>query len=350
MLDPLYKLFGFILSWLYGVIGNYGLVIIFFSLAINSLLIPMRLKSQRNTIKQQFLQPAMNDIKRHYAKNPQRQQQEIQALMKRTGTSMGAGCLSALIPLIIIWPIWRIIRAPLQYVGQVSLEGIARIAEFLVGKGLLTESAFAAVAQNDLPIINLLNNNASVLAESVSQGWIRPAQIINTNFLGMDLGRVPSYNPLEWFGPNWKVELPLLILPILTIVTMSLNMKMSRLNILRKPPTKEEVARAKNNPAKSGQQLADPSEKTMKYMQYFMPVLMIFTVFTMPSAMGLYWVTSNLTFILQSWISYQMYIKPARVLLAEEENVKEAAMLTEGTSAGSAKKAKSKKKKRGKKR
>ena len=54
----------------------------------------------------------------------------------------------------------------------------------------------------------------------------------------------------------------------------------------------------------------------MKYMQWFMPILMIFTVFTMPSAMGLYWVMSNVIFILQSVISYQMYIKPARVLLA----------------------------------
>ncbi|HHU07074.1 MAG TPA: YidC/Oxa1 family membrane protein insertase [Clostridiaceae bacterium] len=319
MLDPLYTLFGAILSWLYYVIGNYGLVIIFFSLAINSLLVPLRLKSQRNMIKQQFLQPALNDIKRHFANDPQRQQQESAALMKRTGVSMGAGCLSSIIPLIIIWPIWRIIRAPLQYVGQVSVENITKIAEFLVDKGLLGDNILATVAQNDLPIINILKNNASALTESVSQGWIRPDQLINTNFLGMDLGRVPSFNPLEWFGPNWRVELPLIILPILTVVTMMLNMKMSRLNVLRKPPTKEEVERAKSNPAKAGQAQADPSEKTMKYMQYFMPVLMIFTVFTMPSAMGLYWVTSNLVFIAQSWISYEMYIKPARAILAEEE-------------------------------
>lgn len=318
MLNPLYTLFGAILSWLYYVIGNYGLVIIFFSLAVNSLLVPLRLKSQRNMLKQQFLQPALNDIKRHFADDPQRQQQESSALMKRTGVSMGAGCLSSIIPLIIIWPIWRIIRAPLQYVGQVSVENITKIAEYLIGKGLLGENALTSIAQNDLSIINILKNNASALAESVGQGWIRPDQIINTNFLGMDLGRVPSYNPLDWFGANWKIELPLIILPILTIITMTLNMRMSRLNVLRKPLTKEELERAKSNPAKAGQQQADPSEKTMKYMQYFMPVLMIFTVFTMPSAMGLYWVTSNLVFIAQSWISYEMYIKPARVILAEQ--------------------------------
>ncbi len=238
--------------------------------------------------------------------------------MKRTGVSMGAGCISSIIPLIIIWPIWRIIRAPLQYVGQVSVDNITKIAEFLVDKGILDQNILGSVAQNDLPIINVLKNNASALAESVGQGWIRPDQLINTNFLGMDLGRVPSYNPLDWFGPNWQVELPLIILPILTVLTMMLNMKMSRLNVLRKAPSKEEIERAKSNPAKAGQQQADPSEKTMKYMQYFMPVLMIFTVFTMPSAMGLYWVTSNLVFIVQSWISYEMYIKPGRLILAEE--------------------------------
>ncbi|HHV42459.1 MAG TPA: YidC/Oxa1 family membrane protein insertase [Clostridiaceae bacterium] len=316
MLDPLYKLFGFILSWLYYVIGNYGLVIIFFTLALNSLLIPMRLKSQRNMIKQQFLQPAMNDIRRHYAKDPQKQQQVLSEFMKRNGVSMGSGCISSIIPLIIIWPIWRIIRAPLQYVGRVSVENISKIAELLVSKGLLGEAAIKTVAQNDLPIINILTNNASAMAESVSKGWLRPDQMVNTTFLGMDLGRVPSYNPLNWFGPNWKVELPLIILPLLTILTMILNMRFSRLNILRPSPSKEEIERAKKNPAKAGQTVADPTEKTMKYMQWFMPILMIFTVFTMPSAMGLYWVMSNLIFVLQSWISYTMYVKPARAILS----------------------------------
>ncbi|MGI6089852.1 MAG: YidC/Oxa1 family membrane protein insertase [Saccharofermentanales bacterium] len=316
MLSPLYKLFGFILSWLYYVIGNYGLVIIFFTLALNALLIPMRLKAQRSTIRQQFLQPAMNDIRRHYAKDPQKQQQVLTQFMKDNGVSMGSGCLTSLIPLIIIWPIWRIIRAPLQYVGQVSVENITKIAEFLAGKGLMSEAAVKAATQNDLPIINILTNNASALAESVNQGWLRPDQLVNTSFLGMDLGRVPSYNPADWFGPNWRIELPLLILPLLTIITMILNMRFARLNVLRPAPSKAEIERAKNNPAKAGQATVDPSEKTMKYMQWFMPILMIFTVFTMPSAMGLYWVMSNVIFILQSVISYQMYIKPARVLLA----------------------------------
>ena len=64
LLDPLYNLFGWILGSLYAWLNNYGLVIILFTSAIRLVLMPLGLRSQRGTLRQQMLQTEVNEIKR----------------------------------------------------------------------------------------------------------------------------------------------------------------------------------------------------------------------------------------------------------------------------------------------
>ena len=42
-------------------------------------------------------------------------QEAQQALYKKHGISMGAGCLFSILPMLLIWPVYRIISAPLRY-------------------------------------------------------------------------------------------------------------------------------------------------------------------------------------------------------------------------------------------
>ena len=69
LLDPLYRLFGWILGTLYAWLNNYGLVIILFTILIRLVLMPLGLRSQRSTLRQQTLQPEVNEIKRRYGKD-----------------------------------------------------------------------------------------------------------------------------------------------------------------------------------------------------------------------------------------------------------------------------------------
>lgn len=312
MLDPLYRLFGFILGFLYDWIGNYGIVIILFTIILRAVLIPLGLKSSRMMVRQQALQPDINEIKRLYPKDMQRQQQLQQELMKKHGISMTAGCLPSLLQLLIIWPIFAIFRAPLQYIGRVSVDNVRNIADVLLRNGVITEQVAKNAGTMDIPILNGLRASASSLAEVVNSGYMQMNQLINTEFLGMDLGMTPSYNPATWFGPQSHIYLPLLIFPILTIITMLIQMRITRMTTLVPQISKEEREREKRNPAKAGQTQKDPTAGMTKTMTWMMPLFMLVTVFTLPAAMGVHWVIANLMYILQAWLGYVFYVKPYR--------------------------------------
>ena len=320
LLDPLYSLFGWILSSLYTWLGSYGLVIILFTVAIRLVLMPLGLRSQRGTLRQQMLQSEVNEIKRRYPKNQARVQELTQQLYKDNGISMTAGCLPTLLQLAVIWPIIYIFRAPLRYISQVSVHNIARIAELLEGKGLMTAAQVKNVAMMDIPVLNGLHTSGSVLQESVSNGWIELPQLINTKFIGIDLGMTPAVNPLKWFGPDWKIHLPLILLVVVTMLTYWLQMLIMRKSTAKPEKTREEKERERANPAKRGQN-PDPGAGMMKSMNLLMPIIMLFTMFSMPAAMCLYWLFQNVMYILQSLIGYEYYVKPLRLAHAEEEAV-----------------------------
>ncbi len=318
LLDPLYSLFGWVLGGLYSWLNSYGLVIILFTVLIRAILTPLGLRSQRSTLRQQMLQPEVNEIKRRYPKDPQKVQSLTQKLYKDNGISMASGCLPSLLQLVVIWPIIYIFRAPLRFITQVPVPNLTKIGEVLLGQGLMTEGQVKNIAIMDIPIINGLRDSGSALQQSVQEGWIRLPQLINTNFLGIDLGMTPSFKPWEWFGADWQVQLPLVLLILVTMMTYWMQMRLMRMSTARPEKTKEEKAREKANPAKRGQN-PDPGAGMMKSMNLVMPVIMLFTMFSMPSAMCLYWLFQNVMYLLQSALGYKFYVMPLRLAYAEEQ-------------------------------
>lgn len=318
LLDPLYFVFSFILGNLYAWLNNYGLVIIIFTIAIRLFLMPLGLRSQRSTLRQQMLTSEVNEIRRRYAHDRNRVQELTQQLYKENGISMSSGCLPTVLQLAVIWPIIYIFRAPLRFITGVNVYNIFKIAELLGGKGLMTEAQIRNVAIMDIPVLNGLHQSGSVLQESVSNGWIRLPQLINTKFLGIDLGATPSYFPWQWFGPEWRVQLPLVLLILITMLTYYFQMRVMRKSTARPEKTKEEKLRERKNPAKRGQN-PDPAGGMMKSLNIFMPVIMLLTMFSMPSAMCLYWLFQNAMYLIQSLLGYKFYVTPLRLALAEGE-------------------------------
>ncbi|HHW93948.1 MAG TPA: YidC/Oxa1 family membrane protein insertase [Clostridiaceae bacterium] len=318
LLDPLYSLFGWVLGGLYTWLNNYGLVIILFTVIIRALLLPLGLRSQRSTLRQQMLQPEVNEIKRRYPKDTQRVQTLTQQLYKDNGISMASGCLPSLLQLAIIWPIIYIFRAPLRFITNVPVHNLTKIGEVLQGQGLMTEAQVNNIAVMDIPILNGLRDSGSALQQSVQNGWIRLPELINTNFLGLDLGMTPSFKPWEWFGADWRVQLPLVLLILITMFTYWMQMRVMRMSTARPEKTKEEKARERANPAKRGQN-PEQGAGMMKTMNLVMPIIMLFTMFSMPSAMCLYWLFQNIMYLIQSTLGYKFYVTPLRLAHAEEQ-------------------------------
>ena len=107
--------FANMIEWFYqltAAIGlpSYVLAIFIFTLVVRVLLQPLMNKQLRSSRKMQLLKPEVDDIKRRYANNPQRQQQETMKLYKENGASPTAGCLPLLIQLPILWALFTAMR------------------------------------------------------------------------------------------------------------------------------------------------------------------------------------------------------------------------------------------------
>ena len=96
------------------------------------------------------------------------------------------------------------------------------------------------------------------------------------DFFGIDLTRVPQYSLAA-------ENLPLLIFPVLAIVTMFISTHISM--------------------KASGQQM----QGSMKLTMYMMPLMYLFFCFTVPCAFSLYYVVSNILMTVQSIVMKKIY-------------------------------------------
>ena len=315
LMDPLYIAFGWVMRLLYEIIGNYGLVIIVFTVVLRGIMIPLGIHQQKSMIKQQSLQGEINEIKRLYPDDKAKQSELQMELYKKNGASPLSGCLPSILQLIIIWPIFRIIQAPLKYIMQISTENLNNIGTYLNtvmvnGAPLITANHAKAAATMNIPILNALNANGSSLANVVKSGWMRLDQLINVDFLGMNLGLTPSWKPADLFGKETMGSyLPLLIIPLLVLITTLIQMRFARITTPNRKKKAEDKEREKLNPARQGQSPQDSTESMMKSMNIIMPIFMLWTTFTMPSAMGLYWIVGNIMGIIQSLMIYFLFTK-----------------------------------------
>lgn len=342
-LEPLYIAFGWLTRVLYNFFGNYGLAIIMLTVIVRGLLIPLNIRSQKSMLKMQALSGKQAELQRKYGDDKEKYQEALMEMQRENGAGGLSGCLLPFLQLIFIWPIFRIVSGPLIYLSQVSKENIDAMIEF--GKGMGEKVIGSGVIQtNHIGLVKALSENAQFLTECVKRGFIKMDQMVDLHFLGMDLSMTPSWNPFE-IAKDPKTYLPLLIFPVLVLATSVLSMKLTE---IMKPGYKEEKEakqREKNNPARKGQSGADDATaNSMKLMTWAMPVIMLFTTFTMPAAMGLYWVVGSIMGIITQIIVYYMFTKPYEKKKAEVEAKKEAvfkksgkaALAAEGASEGNA--------------
>lgn len=160
--------FANLLLLLYTLLGqNTVVAIIALTVLINLILLPMNLSQQRSTRKMQELQPEFEKLKKKYAKDPERLNQEQFKLYQKVGVNPLSGCLLLLIQ----FPIWF---------------GLYRAIVYCVPSTPIQLFEFSQNIYQWLPgVVGLV-----------------PLQ---STFLGMDLGQPP--NLVQW----WSYALPVLV-------------------------------------------------------------------------------------------------------------------------------------------
>lgn len=77
--------------------GSYGLAILMITIIVRSAILPLTIKQVRSSREMQKIQPLLNELKKKYKDNPQKQQEETMKIFQEHKINPLAGCMPVLI-------------------------------------------------------------------------------------------------------------------------------------------------------------------------------------------------------------------------------------------------------------
>ena len=285
-------IFGYLLNLIYGVVNNYGLAIILFTIAVQIILLPFSIKQQKTMIKNNKIQAKVKELQEKYKNDQVRLGQETMDLYKAEKMSPCSGCLGSILQLILFVSIFYLVRQPLTYMERLDADKINQYVE-----------KYQISQQSNYKEIDIIREAKKAGDDSIS---------IDMNFLGIDLSNVPSRN---WGDPT------VYIIPGLYVISSIISMRIT-MNAGKKKLTKEEKEEEER---KKREQKAlikaddddddfDTVEAMNKQMMFMMPIMAVSVALVAPLGLALYWLINNISSTIQRMIINRL------VKSKEEEN------------------------------
>ena len=106
-----------VMKWMYGFIGNYGLVIIILVLLFRLVMHPITKKSQVSMGRMSKLAPKAEEIKKKYASNKAEMNKQIMALYREQGASPITGFLPMMVQMPVWIALWSAVYASIELRG-----------------------------------------------------------------------------------------------------------------------------------------------------------------------------------------------------------------------------------------
>ena len=309
--------FTWLLQLFYNITGSYGFALIFFAVVVKLILFPFSLKGKKSMIQMNMLSGKMQQIQKKYANDKERQNLEIQKLYEKEKVNPMGGCLWSFRPILVLFPLYAIIRQPLKYMMGLNGEQISAVADALNWATISIENgwvknvaegavnAFSNTGYNQLFLASLINpENLSAAQAAVGEGAAKMFAM-NFQFLGLDLSQVP--NAKFWVnGISWG-SIGLFLIPVISAVTGLLFSIISmRTNQM-------------NSQSQNAQQ-----NSTNRMMMIMSPLMSLWIGFIMPAGLGVYWVVNNLLSLLQEFVAGKILKKDyeaAAAARAEQERL-----------------------------
>ena len=277
--------FGYVLEFFYGFFHNYGIALILFSLAVKVILLPLSMKQKKSMMKTSRLQPKVKQIELACGDDKQKYQQEVNQLYKDEGVSMMGGCLWSLLPLLILFPLYNVIREPLQYLLHLTDSQVESV-----------KAAFAAAKDIDVKKVDAYWQYAAAAdMATYGKGIVENVKSINFNFLGINLGEQPSWK--FWTMRSWS-EIGGLLIPIvsggLNYLAMFISQKTNDTVITDDAGNKD---------------AASATAQTGKAMTFMMPLVSVVFGYIMPLGLSIYWIAQSILGIVQDYFLTKHYRK-----------------------------------------
>ena len=292
--------FGYLLDWLYRLCGNYGAALILFAVIVQVVLLPVTAKSKRSMMKMSRLTPRLQVIQKKYADDQQKQNEAIQQLYRDEGVSMGGGCLWGFVPMLILLPLYTVVRQPLVYMLHESLETAEMIVETI---RTANPSLFGGNAFYDQMVAAAnISEYADVIKTAIPNLGAHTLEGINFSLAGINLGAIPKFNI---FAANWAWNwnnIGAFLVALLSagnqVITMLISQKMNDSVITSDKGIKDEET-AKNSQA----------AQSNKIMMWTMPLMMLWIGFTVPCALSLYWLIGGVVRTVEDVVLTKRYRK-----------------------------------------
>ena len=291
--------FGYVLEFLNKLTGNYGVALILFAIIVRVLLIPINAKSKKSMMKMSRLQPKIQAIQRKYPDDKQKQNEAIQKLQQEEGASMGCGgCLWSLVPLLILLPLFQVIRQPIVYMLHESQDVADVICKVMgttgdayaqlkaIGPGMAEkrEEIMAALEAANLTLANADTLNG-----------------LNFNFLGIDLAQIPTWKVWTWGAFTWN-SMGGMLIPILSggsqVVQMWLSQRSNNSVVTDENGLEDKETAQQSKSAQQG-----------KLMMWMMPLMSLFIGFSVPAALSLYWLVGGIASMIENHFLTKHYRK-----------------------------------------
>lgn len=109
---------GWLLSFLYDLINNYGITLIVFTLLIRACLVPLYAAQIKSSAKMKEFQPKMQAIQKKYANDKEMLNMKTMELYKEEKFNPMSGCLPMLIQMPIILALFVLLRNPIAFISD----------------------------------------------------------------------------------------------------------------------------------------------------------------------------------------------------------------------------------------
>ena len=326
VMDGIYR----VMNGVFG-IQNIGICIILLTVVIYTLMIPLTIKQQKFSKMSAAMNPEIQKIQKKYQgkkdqASMEKMQEETQLVYEKYGVSPTSGCLPMFIQFPFLWAMWYVIRGIPAYVSQVKdvytplIEGITstngwqKIMESIgEAKPILMDPSKYDYSNTNI-LIDVLYKFQSSTWETLKEGFPALQSTIEStmaqlekmnNFLGLNIAEAPLNLIKDGFSAGAFGIVIAALIPILAGLTQYLSVKM--------------VPQNNGNTDQENQVAA-----TMKTMNITMPLLSVFMCFTMPTGLGLYWITSAVVRMVQQFfINKHLSKMPMDELI--EQNMEKAA-------------------------
>lgn len=287
------KLFGYLLNFIYNIIGNYGWAIIIFTIIIKLLMLPLSIKQQKTLKKNNKMQEKMKEIRFKYKNDPERLNQATMQLYKDENVNPLSGCFSGIIQIVLLISIFYLVRSPLTNMKKIDPAVIDKYYSLMKEEQISTGSGYP-----EIEIIREIDKLKNIENEKIKAEELDKIET-NMEFLGLDLSQIPSKNKSDW-----KV----FIIPVLYVLVSYASMKIT-LGTQAKSKNKEDKLLEEDNNKENNQLLSednnkqeenqtgdmnDAMEQVNQNMSMIFPIMYLSIAIIAPLGLALYWLVNSL--------------------------------------------------------